>query len=747
MQCGLYFQDSEGNEIPLPENLDRIVVKVGSSGTIPTGDPEPTGEPAPKPIFYASSFGAKSDFNYDSSDAIINALNTAGAAATGLPVGEYAKLYIDGEYSVSPKGTLNVRFWEKNHEGQWQIAADNISDSGILNWHVYDSDPTQEIGTNGDYAINRRKNAVFSKKNDKWENIGPIINRKTDTWRADFFPPVETDPQSVWIQYFLKHDTKRATWLVTPDWNQVQVEWTENAQINVRCWGSVDPMDYSITNGVAGEDLPKNSRVYFRDDQWWASGSAEEMQGVITKAYSSGKACNVITKSAIPPEKFWPDSAGTSNSMHRGNFMVLDRLKGETRDLSGFHLINPKIWGGTTANYKNAWYVLEHDLDQWDINHKGLTYTWGADGNVYDMKVLGGKIWGFRGEEIYAGGAMTKEIYVSGTTVGETNSSAISCSANLFLKDIKLYNCYNGVENFQHINGDHFTHIENMEIDMQQGGSNGVVLIGESGTHSFISGLKVVGSNTNSNSNGMYFDGSAYDVSIIDSEFVDTQMGIRLYNINAGHYKLTPEWKNFTFKNVTFRAKTRTMSFGINQMQSYQDLGEWSLDNVNAVTENGNRIIKAVNIQSNHPNSRVYVDNCDLSASNMAFAGDGNYPIFGMNNNLGQYRYNPFRYSAEVLPMNVMMPENVLTYLPDPSVASVYFGSLDKFIPAGHSASWSLGVDAADSVKRSVPLVPDSSWNSFDEVYYINNKDRAYFQFNPETNLVDLVEIQTGAYN
>jgi len=673
------------------------------AGCAGTGkDPAPAGTDRGGSRFVVTDWGADPNGERDSTAALQAAIAAAGSAASERRRTEV--LIPKGTYKVMPSGILHLRFWEKAN-GQWTLVADEPDDTRVGSWLVGTEDPGSPDGRDGDYYINRKKNQFWRWNAGRWEARGPILCQRGDGWRSAFFPPVAEDPESLWIQYRLTHTVpNRAVLRVTPDMNHISIIQEEGAVLDFRCWGDVHPMDYTVSQAKAGENLKANVRVYLRDDgKWWLSNDGTAtLDGVSTANKERGKPSQVVVRSAIPPEKWFPEFAGTRNSAHRGNLIVFDRDRRDKRDFHGIWFVNPVWQGNCTVNYKHSWYTLYHDLDEWDINNKGIVLTWGADGNLFDIRLLGGRISGFRGEQVFAGGGLRKEILVDGTEISHSNASAISVSGHLTVRNVYLHHNYNGMENFAHASSKGFVEVFDTRIDLTGGGKYGIVHLGEPQTHLLVDGLEVTGGD------GMYFDAAAHNVEIRNSTFTDCGIAVRLWNINARTYKLTPAWRDFTFRNVRVIARQRDVNIGIFQAQTYQALGRWEIDGLQAVGENGHEVKKAISLASRNSDSEVWIRRSDLAASPVPVSGEGVVPHYGQGNRIPPISLNVYRDSGQVLELRPQALHYVLTFVPDPPPTGLELGPLNRYYPG-----YTVQLSNETRNGMTVPLQADPHWNSF----------------------------------
>lgn len=322
------------------------------------------------------------------------------------------------------------------------------------------------------------------------------------------------------------------------------------------------------------------------------------------------------------------------------------------------------IDGGCIATGNNAIYKV----DGWDLGHKGIVFTF--KGHPVSATVRNCVFTGWFGEVLYGGGSNRKDILIENVDIDGSNASAISISGNVICRNVHLSRVYNGFENYAHAVSGQFTELYDCSVDMREFGKYGVVYIGEDGnTHLTIDGLVVQGAQ-----GGIYMDGSAYNVDIRNADFLDCREGIRLWNINAGTYNLTPEWRDFRFENVNVIASNSKVAFGIAQHQDYQPLGTWILDNVNMVTQNGQRIGAAFRLESRDPNNRVIIRNCDFSQAQRGVIGGGTPPIYeGDNNKIPADRINAWTLGGKMLHLHPMVPKAEVVNLPEAGLAGVEF--------------------------------------------------------------------------
>ena len=677
--------------------LVAVLMVMGCSFSTALQAPPDTGQRR----FLVTEFGADPGGQRDSTAAIEAAIEAAGYYAAEDR--RHEVVFPEGTYKVMPRGILHLRIWEKR-DGEWSLLADEPEDTRVGNWIISDEEPEASLGGEGDHYLNRTRNRVWRKESGQWLVQGPILLGRGEGWRADFFPPIPEDPETLWIQYRLRHTNPRRSVLrLTPDANFISIIQEEGAVIDFRCWGDVDPMDYEVSNAETGEQLDMNSRAYLRaDGKWWMSddGTATA-EGIATAAKAPGKQAQVVVRTAIPPEKWFPEFSGSENNAHRGNFIVFARDRGDKRDYRGIWFLNPVWKGNCSFNFKHNWYTLYHDLEEWDINNKGIAFTWGRNGNLYDIRLRGGHISGFRGEQVYAGGGMVKEITIEGTEISHSNASAISVSGQLTVRDAYLHHVYNGMENYTHADYGQFVEISNCRIDLSPGGMFGVVHIGEPDTRLVIDGLEVTGGD------GMYFDAAAHNVSISNARFIDVGMAMRLWNINARTYKLSPVWRDFTIHDMEVVARSRDVGMGIFQGQAYQSLGKWTIDGLRFIAENGFKVKTGLQLVSTNPDSEVWISNSDLTDCIRPVTGDGVVPHYGEGNRIPVVEFNPFRSEGQVLELLPQTPALVLNNVPKQGFTGFSLGPVDRYYPG---FTFALTNGTKNELSFTIPA--DPSWNS-----------------------------------
>jgi parallel beta-helix repeat protein len=153
--------------------------------------------------------------------------------------------------------------------------------------------------------------------------------------------------------------------------------------------------------------------------------------------------------------------------------------------------------------------------DGWDLTNKGMVIF----GRVPPDNVVLDNVEfdSFRGEILWCGGG-GKRITIANCYIHDSNASAISMSADVYVANTRIAQTYNGFENFA-VDGNQKTVIINSLIDGFWGNSrthNGVVFIGVSN-----SGLYVSGCTIQNCANGIYLAEFADNITIQGNVFSD----------------------------------------------------------------------------------------------------------------------------------------------------------------------------------------------------------------------------------
>ena len=196
-----------------------------------------------------------------------------------------------------------------------------------------------------------------------------------------------------------------------------------------------------------------------------------------------------------------------------------------------------RVTGNTRPTGKTEWWTNEQRIDGWDIRHKGLQL------GAYNEKILVVNcIWeNYRGEIIYCGDPNSGKLKLVDTIVRNTNSSAISTSADFECDNVTVLDAANScVESafFKDLNGrptgiqngvfrnSRFRArdsmltdpIENSLLMVDKAGRHGLAIFNAPGTYMVIENCTV----ENAIADGCFFDVAQHNLLIIDSTFIDS---------------------------------------------------------------------------------------------------------------------------------------------------------------------------------------------------------------------------------
>lgn len=443
--------------------------------------------------FDVTAFGAIPDDGSDDTAAIERAIEAARAAGGGTVY------FPSGGYDVSPAGRAVVTV-HKKLGGVWVAQASAVQAGQIVSGWLFTESVAGAVPGLTAY-LNLRTGQIEAWTADGWRPNGSLLDGAGTGWHSGFDAPssglgVEGD---VYLQHYEVFDhLNAAVFELEPAHSGIHFvgDGVGRSVIRFRVWSGKDPMDYEVNT--------------------------------LTRT---------VIRAAIP--------RNSSGRYVRGSLFVLKQVgSGNFRDITWDGL---EMRGNTVASGKDSWYTPYDDLEEWDISNKGIVFSFGAL-PMYGLAVRNSSIHGWRGEILYKGGSNYAEIEITGCDIYETNSSAVSISGNMILRDSRIWNTYNGVENY--CDEGQYSEIHNCEIDLDRSfrGHFGVVYLGTPGAY-----LKVMDSRINGAINGAVFlSDFAHNIDISRNAISNCEWGVYIMYMNL--YGLPGAFNNLRVENNVFTA-------------------------------------------------------------------------------------------------------------------------------------------------------------------------------------------------
>ncbi|MEX0330154.1 MAG: LamG-like jellyroll fold domain-containing protein [Puniceicoccaceae bacterium] len=605
-------------------------------------------ESTPPDLFDVTTFGANGQDETDDTRAIAEAIDAArlnGGGTVYFPA---------GIYNVSPPGTAVVSLYHKQ-DGAWKLLKDGVKYKySVEQWHFGLDDPENTAGEDNHYYLNLRNGKVSRKIAANWVTQGELAKGKGEGWISASGTPADSDGIDgiYYLEYRVSFDNLNgAVFLLTQEHNNITFkgEGKVLSSISFKAWSGQDPMNYSV-------DVDSKSILY----------------------------------SAIPKS--------VTGRHFRGSLFVLDPPIGKG-PYSNIHWIGLEMRGNTTANGKHGWYNPYQDLEEWDISNKCIVFTF-AHAELYNISVRDCSVNGWRGEILYKGGEKYAEILIENCDIFESNASAVSMGANMTMRNCKIWNVVNGIENFS-MDG-HFSEIYGTSISNNIG-PFGIVYLGTEKAHLLVENCEL----SNASQAGVFLSDFASNVTIRNNIVKDTKVGIYFTHLNQ--YKLPPVYNNVSIHNNSFEAHSRNMEYGVLSYVSKGEGRDWTVRENTFQGFDGNRV-KYV-ISDAYSGSRevhnVSVENNVIYQSKL-FSGSGILPWFMNNQRIDYKPMSIWHYKAE--PHNIFIPE-IHCRITDVKYDG-YILNLNEVgrYPTGHR------ILIEGSGIRSPELIP-SDWNNFSRGY------------------------------
>ncbi len=635
----------------------------------------------PPDIFPVTHYGAAGDGVADDTEAIQDALDAAGSYAA---VHGAATVFIpDGTYLMTTRGTVAGTLYRKD-AGVWtELGA--ITDGGSLDvWSFGDSVPINYVGKDGDRFLETDRGVFYERIDGAWvaEDSVLIVDQAGDGWLSGYGAPSNDDGSDgdYYFDYYLEFGYGRPCITIRHTHNGVSVdgESRENTILTTRAWSGIDPMDYEV-------ELPRPS---------------------ISDRRTSG-----VISSRLP----W-----NSNGFYvRGSAFVFAIDTGfptfEDITLRDFTLL-----GNTTYNGKHKFNSNYDRLEQWDITHKSIVFTFGGP-NMNNIVVDNCTFDGFRGEILYRGGTGQANILIQNSTIRKSNGSAISISGAVTVDNCIIEDVYNGTENYAVTPGQ-FTIVKNSII--RNTADYGIVYIGQ---HDDTTYLEVTNNEIyECGFAAIFLSEFAFDVTIEDNLIQDTYIGVYLiylnqYEIEAlGFNDLSIKNNEFVVTKL-FSSVNRGGNFVGAFLGSYP-AKNWVLDGNTIRVENDGKMDNLIDaphpgpmelregfvIKNNNIYAGVNVGRSQATPNNQIrpLSFDNNYfidiPGIGTNNtDLSEpFTIYPLYERIRITSLAVDGKELVI-------------GDMDKY-PEG----FEVNIINTKS-DRGVELKPDPTWNTFTRGYML----------------------------
>lgn len=606
------------------------------------------------------TFGAVADDGVDDTAAIqlaIEAVRAVGGGTVYFP---------SGVYEVSPGGRAVVTLYRKEG-GVWLQKAASIQPGQIASgWLFTNTDPGGPSGA--DAALNLRTGRIEQWTAEGWRPNGSLLEGAGTGWHSGFDAPpaalgVEGD---AYLRHYEVFDhLNAAVFELEPAHSNITFlgDGVGRSILSFKVWSGKDPMDYEV-NTVQ----------------------------------------RTVVRAAIP--------RNSSGRYIRGSLFVMKQVgSGNFRNIAWDGL---EMRGNTVATGKDSWYTPYDDLEEWDISNKGIVFSFGAL-PMYALAVRNSAIHGWRGEILYKGGSNYAEILIENCDIHDTNSSAVSISGNMILRDSRIWNTYNGVENY--CDEGQYSEIHNCDIDLDRSfrGHFGVVYLGTPGAY-----LKVMDSTINGAINGAVFlSDFAHNVEMSRNYISNCEWGLYISYMNL--YGLPGAFNNLLVEDNTFTASKYRIGHVIMNAAVAVPQKNWLIRRNTVVSEGSPAwfFFRSDNTVARSEHSVILSGN--LVPQTTLYRGTSVLPVFEANVSK-PVEVNTWTASNGVYSFAPDNPEFVITNLVQDGV-KLAISNLSRY-PVGHR--FTLRVMHPDT-SRSLLLEP-ASWNTLTSPIRLYRGDAESFE-------------------
>ncbi|MGA1204696.1 MAG: LamG-like jellyroll fold domain-containing protein [Opitutales bacterium] len=461
--------------------------------------------------FDVRDFGATGDGNSDDTASIRVAIDAAGSYAREN--GSATVFFPAGTYKVIPTGTVTGELFRKEN-GTWVSMGAILEESTLAEWSFGSTNPASDNGSK--YHLNLSDGDVSLQVAGEWiEESTDILDKSGNGWISGHTTPESAMGQDgdYYIHFAVSFDnTNSAAFELHNTHNNVVFlgEGAKASVLSFRAWGDTDPMAYEVDHETK---TVLSSRLVFDGERYV-----------------------------------------------RGSMFVLNmgrKIKG--LDYEGIQWKHLGINGNTVSNGTHGWHSPYESLVQWDISHKGIVFTFGLV-PLNNILVENCDLYGWRGEVLYKGGENIGYITIRNCNIYSSNGSAISISGNTLVDQCRLWDVYNGFENYC-LPGQ-YTEVYNTEIVVNKtlpitGGDFGIVYLGTPESYLVVENCTI----SNADVGGVFLSEFASNVRINNNTFIDNKF--QVYEIYLNQYRLPPRYENIRITNNTFHTESRTKGFGI----------------------------------------------------------------------------------------------------------------------------------------------------------------------------------------
>lgn len=195
----------------------------------------------------------------------------------------------------------------------------------------------------------------------------------------------------------------------------------------------------------------------------WPQAPGEDVLAIDFGGVSFGGAgvttciLDCYARGGLDPNTHWDVIGGHA---WRGALFSIKGGKSDAERLSGFAISGMTCRGNATRTGNNKSPADAKTGDGWDISHKCVFVQ--PDRFTSDISIEDVDLTGWRGEIIYAGGMHNQSITVARASLHETNGSALSVTCGFKASDLKIWNAYNGIENYP---GPNLQQVTRIQID------------------------------------------------------------------------------------------------------------------------------------------------------------------------------------------------------------------------------------------------------------------------------------------
>jgi hypothetical protein len=610
-------------------------------------------------VFDVTDYGADGSDEAEDVAAIEAAIEAAAGAGGGV-------VYIpEGTYYVSPPGTAQVSLYEKV-SGSWQLALESAANGTAARGWRFSTEAAETVnGEAGERLLGLEDGIIYERDGSAWAAKAKLVDGAGSGWYSGYETPgAEVGANGdVYLQFHVKFDhSNGAVFQLEQRHSNITFrgDGIGKSILSFRTWSGGDPMDYEVdveTETIIRTSIARNSGG----------------------RYSRGSLFVMLPTKSIS---------------------IFENIHWEGLDMRG----------NTIANGKHAWYSPYDDLEEWDISNKAIVFTFGGR-DLRNISVRNCALSGWRGEILYKGGKDDyAEILIENCDIFETNSSAVSISGNMVMQDCRIWNAYNGVENY--CDEGQFSEIRRVEFNLGKG-DWGVVYLGTEASYLIVEDCDI----RNTRRGGVFLSDFASNVTIRNNTIADTMFGV--YFLYLNQYGLPGRYNNILIEENTFRAETRSMESVVHSFIDGWYAKDWVIRNNLAEGRNGFSIKNF--LFDNHRGPREERHNVivqgNIVEADSRISGNGLSPVFENNNFSGSIRESRLNKWFPDQRQFLLRPDNEVYVVGTWYGKDVTLEVEDSWrFPPGHRFE----IDRNDKAASAIGIeIRPAAWNNLDRGYFL----------------------------